>query len=377
MIIIKEVKTKKDLKKFIKFPIKLYKDYPNYIPPIIQDDIKDFSFMRNPSYKVCKSKSFLAYKDNVLVGRICALYNPLADEKFNTKRIRFRHFDTIDDIEVTKALFKAARDYALELNIEEIEGPNGFSDMDKEGMLIEGFDKENLFFTYYNAPYYQKHMEEIGMTKNVDWVEFRVGVPQHIDDRLERISKLVFRRGFKVLSFKNHRELKPYIHKVFEVYNEAYAPLYGTVPLNDELVDYYMGSFLPILNLDYISIIEDKDGKIAGFAVVVPSIDHALKKCGGKLFPFGWYHILKALNHNDTVDMLLIAARPDLQGQGINAVLMLELLKACLKHGIKYAETGPHLESNTQVISLWKNYEHKLVRRRRLFIANLKDLKVD
>ena len=378
MIIIKEVKTKRDLKKFIEYPIKLYKDNKYYTPPLVGDDIKDFTVSKNPSYKVCKSKSFLAYKDNKIVGRICALYNPLADEKFNTKRIRFRHFDAIDDIEVTKALFKAARDYALELGMEEIEGPNGFTDMDKEGMLIEGFDEKTLFFTYYNAPYYKTHMEQIGLTKQVDWFEYRITLPETIDPRLEKVSEFCLRRGYKVIKTKTHKELSPYIQKAFKLYNEAFAPLYGTVPLSEELVDYYMGSFLPLLDLDFISIIEDKEGEVIGFAAVVPSLGKATTKCKGKLFPFGWYHLLKALKKNDTIDMLLIAVKPELQGlTAINGLLMLEILKTCIKHGIKYAETGPELEVNTLVQGQWSNYERVLARKRRLFIAKLEDLKLE
>ena len=377
MIVIKEVLTKRDLKKFIEFPIKLYKDNYNYTPPIVGDDLKDFNVKKNPSYKVCKSKAFLAYKDNKIVGRICALYNPLADQKYNTKRIRFRHFDAIDDIEVTKALFKAARDYALSLGMEEIEGPNGFTDLDKEGMLIEGFDEKTLFFTYYNAPYYKEHMEKIGLAKQVDWYEYRITIPQTIDQRIDRIANRILDKGYKVVKVKNHKELDPYIQKAFKMYNEAFAPLYGTVPLSEELVDYYMGSFLPLLDLDFISIIEDKEGEVIGFAAVVPSLGKATTKCKGKLFPFGWYHLLKALKKNDTIDMLLIAVKPELQGRGINAILMREIQKTCIKHGIKYAETGPELEVNTLVRGQWEAYEHVLARKRRLFIAKLNDLKVD
>jgi len=377
MIVIKEVLTKRDLKKFIEFPIKLYKDNYNYTPPIVGDDLKDFNVKKNPSYKVCKSKAFLAYKDNKIVGRICALYNPLADQKYNTKRIRFRHFDAIDDIEVTKALFKAARDYALSLGMEEIEGPNGFTDLDKEGMLIEGFDEKTLFFTYYNAPYYKEHMKEIGLAKQVDWYEYRITIPQTIDQRIDRIANRILDKGYKIVKVKNHKELDPYIQKAFKMYNEAFAPLYGTVPLSEELVDYYMGSFLPLLDLDFISIIEDKEGEVIGFAAVVPSLGKATTKCKGKLFPFGWYHLLKALKKNDTIDMLLIAVKPELQGRGINAILMREIQKTCIKHGIKYAETGPELEVNTLVRGQWEAYEHVLARKRRLFIAKLSELKVD
>lgn len=377
MIEIREVKTKRDLHKFVTFPIELYKDNKYFVPPLVGDDKKDFDPKKNPSYEKCESKSFLAYKDGKLVGRICGLHNVPADEKFNTKRLRFRHFDVIDDIEVTKALFKAVRDYGLSLGLDEIEGPNGFTDMDKEGMLIEGFEEMNLFFTYYNAPYYKDHMEAIGLAKKVDWFEYRITIPQEVDERLEKISKLVLRRGFKVVKVKNHKELNPYIQKAFKTYNEAFAPLYGTVELSPELVDYYMGSFLPLLKLDYISIIEDKNGEIAGFAAVVPSLGKASQACKGRLFPFGFINLLKALNKNDTIDMLLIAVKPELQGQGVNALLMLEIQKTCIKYGIKYAETGPELEVNTLVRGQWEKYEHILARKRRLFISRLDELKVD
>ena len=377
MVVIKEVVTKKELKSFVEFPIKLYKDNPLYTPPLVGDDMNDFNPKKNPSYKECQTKCFLAYKDNKLVGRICALYNPPADKKFNTKRIRFRHFDVIDDIEVTKALFKACKEYALSLGMDEVEGPNGFTDMDKEGMLIEGFDQKNIYITYYNAPYYVDHLEQIGLYKQVDWFEYRITIPQEVDARLEKISKLVLRRGFKVVKVKTKKELMPYIHKAFKVYNDAFAPLYGTVPLSKELVDYYMAASLQLLDMDYISLIEDKEGEIVGFAAVVPSLGKALTKCRGKLFPFGWYHLLKALKKNDTIDMLLIATKPELQGQGLNALLMLEIQKTCIKHGIKYAETGPELELNTLVRGQWEKYEHVLARKRRLFTAKLDELKLD
>lgn len=377
MVVIKEVLTKKELKTFVEFPIKLYKDNPLYTPPLVGDDMNDFNPKKNPSYKECQTKCFLAYKDNKLVGRICALYNPPADKKFNTKRIRFRHFDVIDDIEVTKALFKACKEYALSLGMEEVEGPNGFTDMDKEGMLIEGFDQKNIYITYYNAPYYKEHLQQIGLYKQVDWFEYRINIPQVVDPRLEKISKLVLRRGFKVVKVKTKKELMPYIHKAFRIYNEAFAPLYGTVPLSEELVDYYMAAFLQLLDMDYISLIEDKEGEVVGFAAVVPSLGKALTKCHGKLFPFGWIHLLKALKKNDTIDMLLIATKPELQGQGLNALLMLEIQKTCIKHGIKYAETGPELELNTLVRGQWEKYEHVLARKRRLFTAKLDELKLD
>lgn len=376
MIEVREVKTKKDLKRFIYFPLKLYKNEKNYTPPLFGDDYKDFT-KKNPSYKECETKCFLAYKDKKLVGRICALINPPADRKFSTKRMRFRHFDVIDDIEVSKALFSACKQFALERGLNEIEGPNGFTDFDKEGMLIEGFEEKNIFITYYNYPYYIKHMEALGLTKQVDWFEYRIEIPNDVDPRLVRISQMILRKGYKVIHLKHYKEALPYVQKAFKMYNEAFAPLYGTVELSPELVDYYMGSFLPLLNMDYISIVENLNEEVVGFAAVIPSLSKASSACKGKLMPFGWINLLHALKHNDTIDMLLIAVKPELQGLGINAILMNEVHQACVRHGIKYAETGPELENNLSVQTQWKNYKHKIVRKRRLWISSLEDLRLD
>lgn len=376
MIKIVEVKTKKELKKFIYFSLKLYKNSEYFTPPLFNDDYKDFT-NKNPSLKNCKYKCFLAYKDNKLVGRLCALINPPADEKFSTKRMRFRHFDAIDDIDVTKALFRKAKEYALENNIEEIEGPNGFTDFDKEGMLYEGFEHKNIFITYYNYPYYNNHMIKIGMKKQVDWFEYRIKLPDKVYPQLDRISQMVQKKGYHVVKFKSRKEIMPYVQKAFKVYNEAFASLYGTVFLSEELVNYYMGSFIPIINSDYICVVEDKNNDVVGFAAVVPSLSNASRSCNGKLFPLGWINLLSALNKNDTIDMLLIAVKPTLQGLGINAILMNEVLKSCVKHGIKYAETGPELEDNLNVQRQWKNYDHELIRKRRLYISKIGDLLLD
>lgn len=376
MICIKEVSNKRDLKKFINYPLKLYKNEPNFTPPLLGDDYKDFTDS-NPNLKECKIKCFLAYKDNKIVGRLCAVINPPVNKKFNHKRMRFRHFDTIDDIEVTKALFKEAIKFGKDYGMDEIEGPNGFTDMDKEGMLLDGFDQKNIFITYYNYPYYIKHMEEIGMKKEVDWVEYRIEIPPQIDPRINRISEMIQRKGYNVIKFKNTKQVVPYIHKAFDIYNKAFAPLYGTVELSYELVDYYIGNFLPLLNSDYISIIEDSNKEVVGFGVVVPSLSKASTACKGKLFPFGWINLLHALSHNDTIDMLLIAVKPELQGLGINAILINEIHKACVKYGIKYAETGPELENNVMVQSQWKGFNREIVRKRRLWTAKMDELKLD
>jgi len=377
MFTIKEVKTKKQIKEFVEFPIKLYKGCPYFVPPLYSDEMAMFKKSYH-YYDQAESVFFNAYdQNNIMVGRIQGILQNASNMKWNQKRVRFTRFDSIDNQEVANLLFEAVEKWAKDKGMEEIVGPLGFSDLEREGLLIEGFDEKTLFFTYYNAPYYKEHMKEIGLAKQVDWYEYRITIPQTIDQRIDRIANRILDKGYKIVKVKNHKELDPYIQKAFKMYNEAFAPLYGTVPLSEELVDYYMGSFLPLLDLDFISIIEDKEGEVIGFAAVVPSLGKATTKCKGKLFPFGWYHLLKALKKNDTIDMLLIAVKPELQGRGINAILMREIQKTCIKHGIKYAETGPELEVNTLVRGQWEAYEHVLARKRRLFIAKLSELKVD
>lgn len=375
MIIVKEVTSKALRKAFVTFPIKLYKNCPYFVPALYSDEMKEFNPKKNPNLEECEYLAFLAYKDKKIVGRIGVITNPPADRKFNTKRLRFRAFDVIDDFEVTKALFSKVLEVMESKGAYDLEGPNGFTDCDKEGMLIEGFDRCNLFFTYYNYPYYRTHLEKLGFSKMVDWNEYCLNLPSKMDPRLEKIANLVMRKGYKVVKVKNHRELEPYIMPAFKIYNDAFAELYGTVPLNEKQVQYTLGEFFPLLNIDYISIIKDKNDEIVGFAVVVPSLGKVSKQCHGKLFPWGFIPFLRALRKNDTIDMLLIGVKPQLQGLGINGLLIYEILKTCIKHHIKYAETGPELEDNLKVQSQWSRYDAPKVRKRRLFYITKEDLK--
>lgn len=371
-IIIKEVTSKKELKQFINFPNELYKDNPFYVPDLIKDEINYFNRKKNPSYDYCESIEALAYKDGKIVGRICGLINHKYNEKINAKHLRFNHFDFVDDYEVSKALIKFIGKWGKKKGMTHFDGPIGCTDLDKQGMLIEGYDKLGINFTYYNFPYYVDHMKRHGFLKDVDWVEYLIKVPEKIDSRLEKISNfLLNRQGYKLVKFKNAKEAMPTIIKAFDVYNDAFAKLHGTVRLPERQVKQYINDYISLANFDYIPFVLDKDNNIKGFAFLVPSISKALQKAKGKLFPTGWYHILKALKVNDVLDMYLIAIDPDAQGIGLNGIIMADVLKVAIKNGIKYAETGPELEDNKEVQAQWKNFDREIIRRRRCWIRKI------
>lgn len=371
-IIIKEVKTKRDLTKFVRFPLELYKDNENYIPALEADEKNMYNKEKNGAYEYCDSILFLAYKDNKIVGRIAGIINNKYNEKINAKHLRFSHFDVIDDFEVTKALFDAIAKWGKEKGMTEFNGPIGFIDIDRQGLLIEGFDKIGMSITNYNYPYYAEHLEKLGLKKEVDWVEYLVQIPEKMDPRVERVSEALLKRfGFKLMKFKNLKEIMPYIYKAFDVYNEAFYALHGTVMLTKRQIDGLIKQFAPAINFDYVPIIVDKDDNVVGVAILAPSIAKASRKAKGRMLPFGWYHLLKALNHNDTLEMYLVAIKPEYQGYGLNAILMNDVTKCAIKNGIKFAETGPELEENYKVRSQWDNYDAEIIRKRRCYIGKI------
>lgn len=371
-IIIKEVKTKKDLKQFVNFPIKLYKDNENYIPALQADEKNMFNRQKNYAYEYCESIEILAFKNNEVVGRLVGIINHKYNDKIKGKHLRFSHFDVIDDFEVTKAMFEYIGKWGKEKGMTEFNGPIGFTDLDRQGMLIEGFDKIGMSITNYNFPYYLDHMDKLGLKKDVDWVEYIVNMPQTIDPRIEKVNNALLKRfGFKLLKFKNLKGVMPYIYKAFDIYNEAFYALHGTVFLTKKQIDALIKQFAPAINFDYLPIIVDKDDNVVGFAILAPSIAKASRKAKGKMLPFGWYHLLKALKHNDTLEMYLVAIKPEYQGFGLNAILMSDITKCAMKNGVKYAETGPELEDNYKVRSQWENYDAQIIRKRRCYIGKI------
>lgn len=374
MVTIREVKTERDRRIFSDFPNKLYKDVPQYIPPLYADDRGDWTPRLNPAFCYCDVKAFLAEKDGRVVGRIGAILNHRANEKWNSNRMRFSQLDFIDDPEVSDALFDAVEAFAREKGCEAVHGPLGFTDLDREGMLIEGFDQKSMFITYYNHPYYIAHMERRGYVKDVDWVEFLIEVPTdaRLIDRLGKLSDRVLAHNrLHVAEIAKHRDFKPYVEKVFRLWNTAYAPLYGTTTLDDTQVRRYVAKFLPMINPKLACFVMDEHDELVAFGVSAPSLADALKKSKGRLFPFGFIGVLKALKRNDTLDLFLIAVRPEYQNCAVNAVVVNHVMRGCMEMGIQRAETGPQLESNHKILSQWNMFSPKQHKRRRCWIKQL------
>lgn len=364
---VREVITKKELKKWVDFPNKLYKDVPQYVPFLFADEMGTFSKDKNPAYDFCETKLYLAYKNGELAGRIGVLINNAANEKWGGDNIRFTRFDFIDDYEVSKALFDKVIDWARERGLNKVIGPIGFTDMDHEGMLIEGFDELNMSITFYNHPYYIDHMQKLGLDKEVDWVEYQIRVPEKVDPKYEKMSEFLLKRnGYKLVEYTNRKVLIKEAYEAMKVIDEAFSKLYGTVPLTDKVIDDAIKNNISLVNLDYVCSVKDKDDNIIAFGLLVPSIAKALKKSNGRLFPFGIFRLLKALKgKNDTLEMYFIAVRPELQKKGIPAIIMNHILKNCVKNGVKICETGPELELNESVQSLWKDFDARHHKRRR------------
>ncbi|MBQ0150348.1 MAG: N-acetyltransferase [Bacteroidales bacterium] len=363
--------TRKELALFAEFPNVLYKGNPYYVPTIASEDVKIFDRNHNAAFEFCDADFFLAYKDGKLVGRIAAIINPRANKAWGTRNARFGWIDFIDDREVSAALVKAVTDWGAERGMEHLEGPLGFTDFDAEGMLVDGFDELGTSITFYNHPYYMEHLEALGFVKNTDWVERRITLPDAVPEKISRISAIVSQKyGMKAVQY-SRREIKKLDigHKLFDLINNTYNVLYGYSALSDRQVDQYVDLYLSMLDLNLVTFINDSEGNIIAFGVMIPSMSRALQKCDGKMFPFGWYHLAKALylKKTDTVDMLLIAVRKDYQSKGVPAMIISDLLPRVKKFGFKYAETNPELETNNAVQNLWSDFESRQHRRRRIY----------
>ena len=374
MVEIREVTTKKDLKKWVEFPNVLYKGVKAYVPFLTIDEIGTFTKDENPAHEYCDTKLLLAYRGNKIVGRIGGIINHAANNKWNQNRIRFTRFDFIDDFEVSKALFDEIVKWGKEKGYSQIIGPIGFHDMDHEGMLIEGFDELNMSITFYNYPYYIEHMQKLGLEKDIDWVEFKLAVPKEVNPKLKRLNDfLAGKLDFEFVRYTNRKVLEKDAYDAFKIVDEAFSVLYGTVPLTDKVIAKTIKDNLGTINLKYVTCIKDPSGEIIGFALLVPSIAKALKKSNGKLFPFGIFRLLKALNgKNDTLEMFLVAIKPEYQKKGLPVILINEMIKTCIDNGVKYCETGPELETNKNVQSMWRNFDDvRQHKRRRCWIKKI------
>lgn len=373
MVTVKIAKTRKEIRDFVLFPVKLYKNDPYYVPDMVADQINDLMPDRNPAFEYCEARCFLAYRDGKIVGRVAGILNKRANEKNNVNYLRFAFFDFIDDPEVTDALYGALADYARELGCVAIHGPQGFSDMDREGMLVEGFDRLSQFYVYYNHPYYLDHMARLGFVKEVDWVEYLIHIPNEVPPRLAQlVARTKNHMNLEIRDLSEKGQLPKYLHDVFELYNEAYQVLFGMVPLTPKQIEKYTHEFLPLVNNKTTCLVYNDKDELVGFGVGAPSLSRANQKTRGRLFPFGWIPTLRALKgKNDRLDLFLIAVRPDLKGSGVNLVIVEDLLKKAIQNGVKYAETGPQLEMNQNVLSQWRLFDTEQHKRRRCFIRML------
>lgn len=361
---------KSELTKFIEFGIDFYEGNEYFVPPLVTDDLNTLLPDKNPAFDFCEAQSFMAYRDDKPVGRITGIINKAVNERTGEHTVRFGFIEFIDDDEVVDALIGAVSQWGKERGMTEIEGPLGFTDLDHEGMLTFGYDEIGTMATIYNYDYYPRQMERIGMQTSAEWVEYRIKVPEQIPDRIARVGDLVKRRfNLSFPELKSKKVLKEkYGHKLFALINEAYDDLYGYSPLTPRQIDHYIDQYLGILDLRDICVIVDKDDNLVGVGISIPSFSKALQKSGGKMLPFGWWYLLKALKlKNDVVDLLLVAIKKEYQGKGVNALLFTKLIPAYNAKGYKYAESNPELAENSGVQSQWDYFEKRQHRRRAAF----------
>ncbi len=360
--------TRSELLKYVKFGIDLYKGNDCYVPPLVIDEIATLSPKKNPAFDVCRAQSFMAYRDGKPVGRITAIINDAANRKDNANVVRFGFVDFIDDNEVVDALFKAAADWGKSNGMDTIIGPLGFSDMDHEGMLTEGYDQIGTMATIYNYPYYVDHMKRMGFEKDVDWVEYRIKIPEAIPEKHARIAQIVKTKyKLKSVPLTSRKVVKErYGKPLFQLINEAYADLYGFSPLTDRQIEAYVDQYLGLIRLDCVSLIVDENDNIVAVGISMPSLSQGLIKSRGKLFPTGWIHLLKALKgKSDVVDLLLVAVKPEYQSKGVNALIFADLIPAFIAAGYKEAESNPELEGNENVQKQWEYFERRQHRKSR------------
>lgn len=368
MIEIREIEpTRANLRKFTQFQIDLYKDNPYFVPPLVSDDVNTLDPHRNPAFDFCEAACFMAYKNGKPVGRIAAIINRQVNEKEGKKECRFGFVDFVDDPEVSKALFSKAEEWARSKGMEMLTGPLGFTDLDHEGMLVDGFEELSTMATIYNYPYYPAHLEALGYRQANEWLEFVMDVPEAIPDKYNRIADIVKKKfGLRVLKFTSRKAIKEqYGQALFELINEAYADLYGYSTLTPRQINYYINQYLNLLNLDLVTLVIDKDDKLVGVGISMQSMSRALQKSRGKLFPFGWYHLLKGLKgKNDRVDLLLVAVKPEYQSKGVNALLFQDLIPQYIRYGFKWAESNPEMADNAKVQSQWEYFTRRQHRKR-------------
>lgn len=373
---IKKVSNKAELKKFIRFNYEFYKDNPYSVPDLYDDMLNTFSPQKNAAFEFCEADYFLAMRDGKIVGRVAAIINHRANETWNKKVVRFGWIDFVDDLDVSRALIDTVKQWGRERGMNEIEGPLGFTDMDAEGMLIDGFDQLSTMATIYNYPYYPEHMNLLGLERSADWVEMKVYIPDAIPEKHKRISAIIAQKyKLHIRKITSRKEIKEtgIAHDIFRLINKAYTPLFNYSQMTERQIDQYVNMYVPVLDLRMVSIVENEQNEIVAVGISMASLSEALQKAKGKLLPFGWFHLLKALKWKrpKMLDLLLVAVRPDYQGKGVNALLFTDLIPIYQELGFEYAETNPELEMNDKVQNQWQYFKTEQHKRRRCFKGSL------
>ena len=376
MTTVHKVTTSRELKKFARFNYKLYKDNPYSVPDLYSDILKTFSREKNPAFEFCEAEYFLAYQDGKIVGRVAAIINHKANATWGKKAVRFGWIDFIDDLDVSRALLKAVEQWGADKGMTTMEGPLGFTDMDAEGMLIEGFEELSTMATIYNYPYYPEHMEKLGLEKAIDWVEMKLMVPEKLPEQYEKIAHIVQQRlNLHVRKLRSVKEIRRtgLGYKIFDLVNEAYKPLFGYSEMTKGQIDRYINEYLPILDLNMVTLVEDANNELVGVGISMASLSRALQKAKGRLWPFGWWHLLKALfiKRPPILDLLLIAVKPEYQGKGVNAIMFADLIPIYIKYGFEWGETNPELEVNDKIQSQWHYLDNRIHKRRRCYTKEI------
>ncbi|MBP2284558.1 GNAT superfamily N-acetyltransferase [Flavobacterium sp. CG_23.5] len=372
MITIKEAKTKSELTDYIKFPFSLYKDNKYWVPPIIADELETFDKTKNPAFEDAEAYFFLAYKDNSIVGRIAAIINWKEVNDQHKKKVRFGWFDTIDDIEVTQALLEKVYELGRKNNLEYVEGPMGFSNLDKVGVLTEGFEEIGTMITWYNHPYYAHHFEKLGYIKEKEYIESKFPFSNVKPEFFKKANELVKKRyQLSPLNFKTTKEIMPHVDKMFDLFNESYASLSSFVAISDTQKEYFKKNYISFINPEYIKFVEDKDHNIVAFSIVMPDFSEALKKSKGKLFPFGFLHLLRAKKQSKNVIFYLIGVHPDYQNKAVTAIIFNEYYETFTEKGIVNCFRTPELSDNAASINLWKHFDPVIHKRRCTFTKEL------
>ncbi|WP_282122353.1 GNAT family N-acetyltransferase [Algibacter mikhailovii] len=373
MVTLKEVQTKKELKDFVKFPFKIYKDCKQWTPPIISEEIESFNKQENPVFKNADARLFLCFRDNEIVGRIAAIINWVEVKEQKIKKMRFGWCDFIDDLEVSQALFDTVQDIGNKHDLEFVEGPVGFSNLDKVGVVTEGFDTIALMVTWYNHPYYAKHYEASGFKIEKEYVETKIPFTNINKDVFYKVQDLIKRRyKLRALNFTKTSEVMPYVDEMFELFNISYASLPSFVPVSDEQIAYFKKKFISFVNPEYIKFVVDSQNALIGFAIVMPSFAKALQKAKGKLFPFGFTHILHAKKYGKDAVFYLIGVRPDYQNKGVHSIIFNEYHELFIKKGIKMCYRTPELENNEAARKIWRHFTSETYRKRKTFKKNIK-----